>query len=227
MIGAKTADCNRQGGFPVNSYWPWAIALVAYVLFRAWYDNWRGRLSAGEIAALMQRIMSNTQSEGQRSEMHTLRQFLETDDGREFFMLNLIRFVEGDVADPKTGEQQPARKVMEGYTRMFLPALLARGGHPALAARKIGGFLDTWGTEPPAWSMIGYVRYRSRRDLAELICDPRFSGAHAFKYAAIPQTFNFPTRPMIMTLTGPRITIALLLALFAALGQVTVLLAAR
>jgi hypothetical protein len=137
----------------------------------------------------------------------------------------VIRFADGDVADPKSGELQPARKVMEGYTRMFLPALLARGGHPALAARKVGGFLDTWGIEPPAWSMMGYVRYRSRRDLAELVCDPRFTGAHEFKYAAIPQTFNFPTRPMIMTLTGPRITVALVLSLAAALGQLAALLA--
>jgi hypothetical protein len=209
----------------LNSYWPWVIALVIYLVFRAWYDNWRGRLSAGEIAALMLRISANNQAE--RSDRDTLRLFLETDDGREFFMLNLIRFADGDVADPKTGERLPARKVMQGYTRMFLPALFARGGHPALAARKIGGFLDTWGTECPPWSMMGYVRYRSRRDLAELVCDPKFSDAHDFKYAAIPQTFNFPTRPMIMTLTGPRITVALVLALAAALCQVALLLAAQ
>jgi hypothetical protein len=210
----------------LNSYWPWVVAFVIYLLFRAWYDNWRGRLSSGEIAALMPRIAANNRSGREHSEMHTLRQFLEADDGREFFMLNLIRFADGDVADPKTGEQLPARKVMLGYTRMFLPALFARGGHPALAARKIGGFLDTWGSECPPWSMMGYVRYRSRRDLAELICNPRFSGAHDFKYAAIPQTFNFPTRPMIMTLTGPRITVALVLALAAALCQVALLRAA-
>jgi hypothetical protein len=209
----------------VNSYWPWAAALVIYLVFRAWYDNWRGRMSAGEIDSLMRRIAANNQGERVRGEMDTLRQFLEADDGREFFMLNVIRFADGDVADPKSGELQPARKVMEGYTRMFLPALLARGGHPALAARKVGGFLDTWGIEPPAWSMMGYVRYRSRRDLAELVCDPRFTGAHEFKYAAIPQTFNFPTRPMIMTLTGPRITVALVLSLAAALGQLAALLA--
>jgi len=209
----------------VNSFLTWGVALVIYVLFRAWYDNWRGRLSSGEIAALMQRIAANDQNEGDRGQIDTLRRFLEADDGREFFMLNVIRFADGDVTNPMTGEKQAPRKIMAGYTRMFLPALFARGGHPALAARKIGGFLDTWGMdEQPPWSMIGYVRYRSRRDLAELVCDPRFSGAHAFKYAAIPQTFNFPTRPMIMTLAGPRITVALLLALVAALSQVTVLL---
>ena len=95
---------------------------------------------------------------------------------------------------------------MEGYTRMFLPALFARGGHPAIAARKIGGYFDAWGVEAdPGWSIIGYMRYRSRRDLAALVVDPRFAGAHEFKFAAMPQTYSFPTHPQIMTLAGPKV----------------------
>jgi hypothetical protein len=116
---------------------------------------------------------------------------------------------------------------MAGYTRMFMPALFARGGHPALVARRIGGMVDTWGLkEVPEWSIMGYMRYRSRRDLAHLVCDPRFSGAHAFKFAAMPQTFTFPTRPMIMTLAGPRLSVGLSLALVAAVAQIALLLSA-
>jgi hypothetical protein len=40
----------------------------------------------------------------------------------------------------------------------------------------------------------------------------------------MPQTFNFPTRPMIMTLAGPRLWVGLVLALAAALAQVGLLL---
>jgi hypothetical protein len=110
---------------------------------------------------------------------------------------------------------------------MFMPALFARGGHPALAARRIGGMVDTWGLkEVPEWSMVGYMRYRSRRDIAHLVCNPRFGGAHAFKFAAMPQTFNFPTRPMIMTLASPRIWVGLSMALAAAVAQIALLLSA-
>jgi hypothetical protein len=162
---------------------------------------------------------------GDQDEMPVIRKFLEEDDGREFFMLNVIRLSEVEVADPVTGEMLPARQVMAGYTRMFMPALFARGGHPALAARRIGGMVDTWGlNEVPEWSMMGYIRYRSRRDLAHLICDPRFTGAHAFKFAAMPQTFNFPTRPMIKTLAGPGIWLGLTFALAAAMAQIALLL---
>ena len=208
-------------------FWVWGVAGLAYAVFLGWYVNWRGALSPDEIETLMARMSANTVGHGDRDEMPVIRRFLEADDGREFFMLNVIRMADGDVADPVTGQMRSAREMLAGYTRMFLPALFARGGHPALAARRVGGMVDTWGLEEvPEWSMMGYVRYRSRRDLAHLVCHPRFGGAHAFKFAAMPQTFNFPTRPMIMTLAGPRIWVGLSLALAAAAAQIALLLSA-
>ena len=209
------------------SFWVWGVALLGYAAFLGWYVNWRGPLSRAEIETLMAQMLASNVGHGDQDEMPVIRRFLEEDDGREFFMLNVIRLSETDVADPVSGEIRPVRQVMAGYTRMFMPALFARGGHPALAARRIGGMVDTWGLkEVPEWSMMGYIRYRSRRDLAHLVCNPRFSGAHAFKFAAMPQTFNFPTRPMIMTLAGPRIWVGLSFALVAAMAQIALLLSA-
>ena len=209
------------------SFWVWGVALLVYGAFLGWYVNWRGPLSKVEIETLVARMRANNVGHGDQDEMPVLQRFLEADDGREFYMLNVIRMSDSDVADPTTGQMRPAREIMAGYTRMFMPALFARGGHPALAARRIGGMVDTWGLkEVPEWSMMGYMRYRSRRDLAHLVCDRRFNGAHAFKFAAMPQTFNFPTRPMIMTLAGPRLWVGLSLALAAAVAQITLLLAA-
>jgi hypothetical protein len=209
------------------SFWVWGLALLGYAAFLGWYVNWRGPLSKAEIESLMAQMLASNVGHGDQDEMPVIRRFLEEDDGREFFMLNVIRLSETDVADPVTGEMRPARQIMAGYTRMFMPALFARGGHPALAARRVGGMVDTWGLkEVPEWSMMGYIRYRSRRDLAHLVCNPRFGGAHAFKFAAMPQTFNFPTRPMIMTLAGPRIWVGLSFALVAAVAQIALLLSA-
>jgi hypothetical protein len=193
------------------SFWVWGVALAAYAMFLGWYVNWRGPLSKAEIEQLMARMRANNVGHGDQDEMPVMQRFLEEDDGREFFMLNVIRISDSDVADPATGKMRPAREVMAGYTRMFMPALFARGGHPALAARRIGGMVDTWGLkEVPEWSMVGYMRYRSRRDIAHLVCNPRFGG--------------FPTRPMIMTLASPRVWVGLSMALAAALAQIALLL---
>ena len=210
----------------MDTFHVWGVALALYALFLAWYVNWRGALSPAEVEAFMTRLAATDAGDNGRNELETLRRFLSADDGREFFMLNMVRMATSDVPDPVTGQPRAPREVMAGYTKMFMPALFARGGHPALAARKVGGFFDTWGMDDsPEWSFFGYMRYRSRRDLAILVCDPRFSGAHDFKFAAMPQTFNFPTRPMIMTLAGPRVWVALALALLAALAQIALLLA--
>ena len=210
----------------MDSFWVWAVALAAYGLFLAWYLNWRGPLKPKEIDNLMARITAHNTAVD-RNDPAVIRRFLEADDGREFFMLNLVRVASTEVADPATGQMRPARAVMDGYTRSFLPALFRLGGHPAIAARKIGPYVDAWGVEPdPEWTLVGYMRYRSRRDLAILVADPRFAGAHDFKFAAMPQTFSFPTRPVIMTLASPKQWVGLSIALVAALTQIALLLLA-
>lgn len=203
----------------------WLPALLIYAAFLIWYINWRGRVTPAEIHALMQRLEASGAGENGRNALQTMRAFLEADDGREFFMLNLVRVSPGKVADPVTGEQRAARAVLEDYTKVFMPALFARGGHPTIVARKAGGYFDAWGVEAdPGWSIVGYMRYRSRRDLALLASDPRFGGAHDFKFASIPNTFSFPTQPQLMALQSPRIWVGLLLALIAALAQIIWLL---
>lgn len=38
------------------------------------------------------------------------------------------------------------------------PRLLKHGGHPALATRKVGGYVDAWMVEPdPGWSIVGFM----------------------------------------------------------------------
>lgn len=197
--------------------WIWGAALGAYALFRLWYDNWAGPLKPAEIDAFLEALKDSPGSEV--NDTGVLRRFLETDDGKEFFMLNLVK-VHAQAPHPETGEPTRGRILLDRYIQTFMPALFARGGHPALAARPLGGYVDAWNTEPdPGWSTVGYMRYRSRRDLARLAADPRFKAAHGFKIAGLAKTYSFPTRPVMSFYAGPRVWVALVLALIAALAQ--------
>jgi len=196
----------------------WLAAALAYAGFRLWYDNWRGKLGADEIDRYVTALRGTPGAEV--NDLDTLRRFFETDDGREFYMLNLVKIAPGQVPHPKTGAPTRADALMREYIRAFLPVLIRRGGHPALQAAKVGGYIDAWNVPPdPGWSIVGLMRYRSRRDMAELATDPRFTAAHPFKIAAIPVTASFPTRPSFALLLGPRIWVALVLSLAAALLQ--------
>jgi hypothetical protein len=202
----------------MSGLWIWLGAALLYAAFRGWYDNWRGKLGADEIERFIA-AMRGTPAVSV-NDLDTLRRFFEADDGREFFMLNLVKIASGEVPHPKTGTPTRAAALMREYIRGFLPVLIRHGGHPALQAGKIGGYVDAWNVPPdPGWTIVGLMRYRSRRDMAELATDPRFTSAHPFKIAAIPATASFPTRPNFALLLGPRIWVALVLALSAALLQ--------
>ncbi len=205
------------------SAWPWLTALAAYGLFRAWYDNWRGPLKPAETEAFMAKVEAGPGAE--HNDPVILRRFLEADDGREFFMFNLVKIATGDAPHPETGRPTPRQALMQRYTRTFMPALLARGGHPALAARKIAGYIDAWKVGPdPGWSIIGYMRYRSRRDMIAMATHPKFQAIHDFKILGTAETFSFPTRPILMLLIGPRLWVALALLLVAAFVQIALLI---
>jgi hypothetical protein len=196
----------------------WVVALALYLAFRLWYDGWRPPLSAAEIEDFLPRLPATARANA--AEVATLRAFLAHDDGREFAMLNLVRIAPEPVPHPETGDLMAAMDLLGLYTREFFRAMARRAGHPAIVARAIGGYLDSWNVEDdPGWSVVGYMRYRSRRDMLELVTDPRFANAHAFKIAATPVTLSFPTSPRILLFVSPRVWVGLVLALAAALLQ--------
>lgn len=201
----------------------WATAAAIYAAFLFWYRNWRAPLNADDAAQMMKRMVAANPGLEDSDQARTLQKFLEEDDGREFFMLNLVKISADPVIDPASGALRHAREVLEDYTRKFIGALMRRGGHPAVIARKSGGYVDAWGAAPdPGWTIIGLMRYRSRRDLAELIADPRFAGSHASKIAALPATISFPTQPVAMALLRPAQSVGLMIALGAALLEIAV-----
>ena len=200
----------------------WGLAAALYAAFRAWYDNWGGKVSRAKIDAFL--AEARRSGADQHNDMAIVERFLAEDDGREFFMLNLVKVHPGDVPDPDTGAPVKGRDLLARYTNPFMRRLFQRGGHPALAARPIGGYVDAWDAAPdPGWTLVGYMRYRSRRDMMKLAGAPEFRDIHRFKMAATATTYSFPTRPMIMTLMGPRLWVLLVIALAAALAQIAVM----
>ena len=200
----------------------WSGALIAYVLFRLWYDNWSGPLKPAEIDAFIAQMAGRF--EGTGNSPATMRAFLEGDDGREFVMLNLVKAQLEQVADPKTGQMVQGFEFLKRYSKRFMPVLLRNGGHPGMVGRKVGGYVDAWNTEPdPGWTIFGLMRYRSRRDMMKLVMDPVFMAGHPDKLLGTLATFSFPAQRVVSFYLSPRITVALILALIAALAHLALL----
>ena len=203
-------------------WWVWLVAAAMYVGFRLFYDNWRGRLTPTEIERVL--AQAEQQGAGVGNDLATVRTFLEADDGREFVMVNLVRVPDELVTHPDTGAQVPALEMMQAYSKAFIPLLMRHGGHPALATRKVGGYIDSWMVDPdPGWSIVGFMRYRSRRDMIKMVVHPGFAAAHRFKPLGIAETFSFPTQTFLRAYLSPRVWVFLVLALAAALAQLAIL----
>ena len=200
----------------------WGTALLAYGAFRLWYDNWSGPLKPAEIDAFLAQMAGRFEATGNSPDV--LRAFLAADDGREFVMLNLVKAQLEPVEDPQTGQMVQGFELLKRYSKRFMPVLFRNGGHPGIVGRKVGGYVDAWNTEPdPGWTVFGLMRYRSRRDMIKLVMDPAFMAGHPDKLLGTLATFSFPTQRMLSFYVGPRVTVALVLALSAALSHLMML----
>lgn len=203
----------------------WGGMALLYLLFRLWYDGWRGPLTPAEIDCFMAAAASRMAATG--NDPASFRAFLEADDGREFVMLNLVKIEQGQIRDPATGHMMAGLEMITRYSNRFRGVLLRNGGHPGMVARKVGGYVDAWNCAPdPGWSVFGLMRYRSRRDLIRLVDDPAFIAAHPEKLLATPVTFSFPTQRILSLYASPRVTVGLFLALIAALLHLSLEIAA-
>lgn len=205
---------------------PWIIAGAIYVLFISHYQNWRGALTKQEIDLFMNSVSKN--QIGSPPDLKALRVFLEEDQGKEFFMQNLVKLHDDDIKDPQSGQMARPRQVLGTYVRSVVGRLLARGGHPVMTLSRVGANVDAWGptSEMGAqWPASSVMRYRSRRDFLKMVADDSFGDLHANKVAAIAETIAYPTHVLVAGHVGPRIYVALVLSLAASVAN-TFMLAA-
>jgi hypothetical protein len=200
----------------IGAWWIWVLALGLYVVFRLWYDNWKGPLSPQEVTDFMNQVSDLKMSE--YSDPKDLRAFLQADDGKEFVMVNLVRVHTGELAHPHTGKPTKGIDLLREYGNSFVKVLVRHGGHPVLVMRKVGGYIDSWNTPPdPGWHVAGSMRYRSRRDMMLLALDHSVKQVHILKTAATSSTFSFPSQVVLGLAIRPRLWVALVLALGSAL----------
>ncbi len=198
--------------------WVWGIALFIYLVFVAWYYNWQGPVKAYEIDQYVKAFTENSGSKNTDADI--LRRFLKEDDGKEFIMQNFVSLHKGNVSHPGTGQETSPAKLIGGYMGPFVKALFKRGGHPVLRASKVGGYIDSWEYDSdPEWGVVAMMRYKSRRDLVELMLDPQFADMHVFKMLAIEKTVSFPIQMQFSFFMNPKFSVPLILLLLASLMQ--------
>jgi hypothetical protein len=129
-------------------------------------------------------------------------------------MINLMLYREraqyGDgVSRPGVTSGQDAANA---YTRVVVPALLKRGSYPIFSSGKIAPFLADGAPGADFFQEVAIVRYRSRRDMLDMINDPAFKAGAPHKFASLAKNVAVPTRGMLVMNLGLPVPVVLLLA---------------
>jgi hypothetical protein len=190
----------------------WIIALSLYALFWLWYCGVEGRLSKHEVEI----FISSFEAKGlSKRALSNIREFLEQDDGREFFMVNLL-----EIKSPKRESQ----KLLMGYFKKFMSGMIPRGGHPFFLAKAAAKNIENLNCEhADNWSSAGIIRYRGRRDFAQIVLKTFGSEHHADKLLSMEKTLAFPSTTTLLV-GSPKVIVALALGLAASMIQIWLLL---
>ena len=194
----------------------YAGLLLVYVLGLSWYGGSGDPVKDAELESYIKALISNAGVRGKDTEktVDYMRRLAEKDDGNEFIMVNLIRFRETSLYSkdsPWVAETDPMLADAR-YGDGVIPLLLKRGSLPVFVSSVSGGFINE--TTHDEWDMVAMVRYRSVRDMLQMMVEMSSTDLADHKWAAIEQTHVFPVKPKI-SLVSLRLMIGILLLLFA------------
>ena len=166
------------------------LTLALLVLVLALVIGYHGggdRLSGEEVEHYLSTIEGQDQKPGGQHDLTALRDFLETDDGQPFYTVNLYRFhaeaqylPDSEYFDRSVGGSVggTGKAAFERFSKTMIKLLASHASHPIFASNWVHD-------ESSNWEKLVIVRYKSRRDIAELFASNEFADASEHKWAAL------------------------------------------
>ena len=174
--------------------WIWLAPALIYMIFFCWYTNLKGTLSTKEINDFVDILEASGSTPDRIVE---IKRFLEEDDGKHFYMMNLLDLTDNPPEMLATGPDASAEDLMVHYTEFMFPELFSRACHPIFFGRVLADALDLSGIEnAESWDQAALFRYRSRRDMIAIVTNPKFLERHDYKIASSEKTIANPVKPL-------------------------------
>jgi hypothetical protein len=179
----------------------------------------RGRIRVHEIAQFMAPIENLPFPADVRPEvLKRLRAWLENDDGKPFFMLNLMRYYSELRRLPEAPEFQGTPQESNArYEAVVRSMLLKIGGYPLYAGTPQGKNIVEHDPALDNWSRVLLVRYPSRRAFMKLLTQPGYREIEPYKMMAL-QLVLTPTRPELVVPSVPLLAGGFFLVVFLGVG---------
>ena len=174
--------------------WVWLAPALFYLIFFSWYTNLKGPLSPEEINHFVDILEANGSTPDRIVE---IRRFMEEDDGKHFYMMNLLDLTDNPPQLSATGPDASSAELMDHYMEFMNPELYSRACHPVFFGQVLADALDLSGIEnAESWDQAALFRYRSIRDMIAIATNPKFLERHDYKIASLEKTIANPVKPL-------------------------------
>jgi hypothetical protein len=146
-------------------------------------------MTAIEVDEFLVQISELTHLPGGQHDLNELEAFFSADDGESFYTVNLYKYHE--IAQYQTTESPviSGTAAYDKFSRVMVDLLLSHYSYPVFGSN----WLDLSEND---WDRIVIVKYRSRRDMAQIFSDPKFSMASAHKWASIQKHERFVVKAL-------------------------------
>ena len=192
--------------------WIWLVLAGLYAFFFVWYTSFGGPLTDEEVEHYISLVERRDPAPSPR-DLERIRRFMEEDTGDDFVMVNLIDLYDTPLQIEGVEPGESSQDVFDKYMAYVNGALVSRASHPVIAGQAAAPAMDLMNADGmESWTVGAGMRYRSRRDMLDMVVNPAFDPAHKFKVAALSKTIAFPIDPWFQ-LGDPRLVLALLFGL--------------
>tara|TARA_R110002096_G_scaffold399243_1_gene595469 strand:- start:756 stop:1409 length:654 start_codon:yes stop_codon:yes gene_type:complete len=150
----------------------------ALIAFLTWYSWNLAPLQQQEIDQYMAKISTQDNTFKNIKDQEAFRAFLQEDDGWPFYTINFYKYHEIARYPEHNNTSSTGKEAFEQFSNTMVPLLLARASHPIFGTNWLTG-------NAREWDRLVIVRYRSRKDIAEIFATPEFAAASMHKWAAL------------------------------------------
>ena len=186
-----------------------SILTIPLLILVVWYHGGNEPLSGDEVEYYLSILKGQEQNPGGQHDFKALRNFLEDDDGKPFYTVNLYNYhpkPQYEFCSKYLNEyiDDSGRDAFDRFSKVMIKLLASHSSHPIFGSDWVDdNFSD--------WDRLVIVRYRSRRDIAKIFASDEFADASEHKWAALADN----DRLLVQGLHIPSFyIIALILTLF-------------
>ena len=175
---------------------------MIYAVFLVWYGGSGDPLSPDEVEqyiaiAEARNSRQDARESGDGDPLAKLREFMETDDGQEFVMVNLNVYREAPRYSDDRETSGSAEEAELEYWRKVVPHLFVRATHPLVMVEPAVSLGGIGKFERQDWSRVNLARYRSRRDFVDFILKTSWGEDSDHKWAALGRSHTLAATPRV------------------------------